>query len=139
MTTFLRFQVGSYPFVLPATRLMAIEAATREAADRRSWRGRALPLLDLTRFVGAMTGPVRHDLVLEDDEPGVASCVVRVDQVDGLVELEAGRQEPLPSGMASIRALIEGVCIDGQGKQCTMLFRLRVPREVFAMEACRNE
>ena len=139
MTTFLRFQIGTYPFVLPTTRLIAIEAAANESAIRRSWRGRTLPLLDLTRYVGATEGPVRHDLVLEEDEPGIASCVVRVDQVDGLIELTSNRMESLPSGDANIRALIEGVCIDGQGKQSAMLFRLRVPREAFDMEAYGNE
>lgn len=128
MSQYLQFRSGPYRLLLALEMIVEIGDAAESRAGSgaggfRLWRGRSLPVLDLTRYLGAPAVAARAQQVVVGAGDGLH--LVDVDRVDGLVDLEDAHFARLADLSPELGALVDAVAPAADGAGC--LLRLRQP------------
>lgn len=127
MSQYLQFRSGPYRLLLALEQVVEIGDAAEARADTgaggfRVWRGRSLPVLDLSRFLGARAATRAQQIVVGSDD---ALHLVDVDRIEGLVDLPDARFAQLADLSPDLGALVDAVAPADDGDGC--LLRLRQP------------
>lgn len=128
MSQYLQFRSGPYRLLLALDLVVEIGDAAEASAESgaggfRLWRGRSLPVLDLSRYLGAAADVARAQQVVVGT--GDDLHLVDVDGVEGLVDLDDARFARLADLSPGLGALVDAVAPAADGGGC--LLRLRQP------------
>lgn len=125
MSQYLQFRSGPYRLLLALEQVVEIGDAAEARAGAggfRLWRGRSLPVLDLSRYLGASSAGRAQQIVIGD---GDVLHLVDVDRVEGLVDLGEASFARLADLSPDLGALVDAVAPAADGDGC--LLRLRQP------------
>lgn len=127
MSQYLQFRAGPYRLLLALDQVVEIGDAAEAQADTgaggfRLWRGRSLPVLDLSRYLGAAAATRAQQVVVGVDD---SLHLVDVDRVEGLVDLVDSGFAQLADLSPGLGALVDAVTPAADGDGC--LLRLRQP------------
>ena len=129
MSAWLQFQCGGQQFLLAASEVLSIEDGLRARLDsvtgHVAWRDHQLPLLRLAEQLdGAQSSKPQHIVVGVEEQH---RCVLEVDQVEALIDLEDTDFSPLAVMHPSLQALVDAVHSNRENNQDNCQLRLRLP------------
>lgn len=127
MSDYLHIHCGPHQLLLDAGHVVEVAARGADAArigERRAWRDRQLPALDLARFLGVAAGERRQQIVIsEHRRTDTGDRVLDVDRVERLVNVENREFADISDISRELAAFVDGVWRDGD--RC--LLRIRYP------------
>ena len=127
MKSAVRFSVGHYQFVIDVALVQEVLPAdgTILSGDHRSWRDCNLPVLHLARVFGLNSNEQQPMVISNSHQDSDNMFFLVAEKVHGLVDLEVENRSSLPTTLAGIRRMVEGVWrLDETG---VLLLEMRSP------------
>ena len=130
MNSYVHFHCGAHQLLLDAANVMAIEDRPGDAhrtETLRLWRGRQLPVIDLPSLLKSDGAEERQQIVIGISEQDPDACILDIDLVTALVELDSADFHALTPINTRLENLIDAVHVPSAGISRKQWLRLRTP------------
>lgn len=142
MSSYLHLFCGPHQLLANTLQVLAIEETPAHShgglVQERLWRDRRLPVIAMGQLLGTNTAS-RQQIVVGADDQDPQACILEVDHVDQLVDIDDRDFTTLAAISDQLSALVDAVHVPQDAAQeCLLRLRLPLPDALLANQTIQQ-